>query len=165
VLARALVLPSVAASLRLARLLHSSRALHRRSRCRALQRVAPADAIVARFGGIDVLVNTAFANTPKRQVLDMDADALEGWRRNVEIGGDGTLLACRHLAPCMVERGRGSIVNLTSMSSRVFAQVNNPSPTSWPSTASPDLSGTAGQAPGPRRRRLTGARRTFAAVP
>jgi NAD(P)-dependent dehydrogenase (short-subunit alcohol dehydrogenase family) len=86
---------------------------------------SPADAermaaeVMAEFGRIDVLVNAAFPGTPKRNVLDMDADALEEWRRAVEVGGYGTLLACRFVAPHMVEQGGGSIVNITSMSSRV----------------------------------------------
>jgi NAD(P)-dependent dehydrogenase (short-subunit alcohol dehydrogenase family) len=78
-----------------------------------------ADAAMERFGRIDVLVNAAFPNSPRRAVLDMDADNLEAWRRTVEIGGFGTLLACRYVAPHMVAAGRGSIVNVTSMSSRI----------------------------------------------
>jgi NAD(P)-dependent dehydrogenase (short-subunit alcohol dehydrogenase family) len=78
-----------------------------------------AAAVVDRFGRVDVLVNTAFPGTPKRRVLDMDLAALDEWRRAVEIGGYGTLLACRYLAPPMVAQGRGAIVNVTSMSSRM----------------------------------------------
>ncbi len=86
---------------------------------------SPADAermaheVLERLGRVDVLVNAAFPITPKRRVIEMDAAALEEWRRAVEVGGYGTLLACRFLAPHMVERGRGAIVNITSMSSRL----------------------------------------------
>ena len=73
----------------------------------------------AECGGADVLVNAAFAATRKQHVLDMDVDALDAWRRAVEVGGYGTLLACRYLAPAMVARGRGAVVNVTSMSSRI----------------------------------------------
>lgn len=48
----------------------------------------------------------------------MDEAALAAWRQCVDVGGYGTLLACRFLAPHMVRAGRGSIVNLTSLSSR-----------------------------------------------
>jgi NAD(P)-dependent dehydrogenase (short-subunit alcohol dehydrogenase family) len=78
-----------------------------------------ADAVLERFGQVDVLVNAAFPVTPKRAILEMDAEALEQWRHAVEVGGYGTLLPCRFLAPNMAERGRGSIVNITSMSSRI----------------------------------------------
>jgi NAD(P)-dependent dehydrogenase (short-subunit alcohol dehydrogenase family) len=78
-----------------------------------------AAAVVERFGRIDVLVNAAFPGVPRREIVDMDARALEEWRRAVETGGFGTLLTCRYVAPHMVERGAGSIVNVTSMSSRI----------------------------------------------
>jgi NAD(P)-dependent dehydrogenase (short-subunit alcohol dehydrogenase family) len=74
---------------------------------------------IAEFGRIDVLVNAAFPGTHRKNVLDMDEEYLELWRRAVEIASFGTLLACRYVAPHMVEAGRGSIVNVTSMSSRV----------------------------------------------
>ncbi|MBL7522097.1 SDR family oxidoreductase [Frankia sp. CNm7] len=75
--------------------------------------------VIEHFGRVDVLVNTAFPSTAKRAIVDMDDHALEEWRRAMEIGGFGTLLTCRYVAPHMVERGTGSIVNVTSMSSRI----------------------------------------------
>ncbi|GAA2574939.1 SDR family oxidoreductase [Actinomadura fulvescens] len=80
---------------------------------------ALADAVIGRFGRVDVLVNAAFPGTHRRNVLDMDDDYLELWRSAVETATYGTLLTCRHLAPHMVAAGGGSIVNLTSMSSRM----------------------------------------------
>ncbi|MFF5259336.1 SDR family oxidoreductase [Actinomadura viridis] len=77
-----------------------------------------ADTVVARFGRVDVLVNAAFPGTHRRNVLDMDEEYLERWRSAVEIAAYGTLLSCRYFAPHMVAAGGGSIVNLTSMSSR-----------------------------------------------
>jgi len=78
-----------------------------------------ADRAIAEFGRIDVLVNSAFPGTHRKNVLDMDEEYLDLWRRCVEIAAFGTLLACRYVAPHMVRAGRGSIVNVTSMSSRV----------------------------------------------
>ncbi|MEU7748169.1 SDR family oxidoreductase [Nonomuraea sp. NPDC049158] len=77
-----------------------------------------ADTVIERFGRVDVLVNAAFPGSHRRNVLDMSADDLETWRAAVETGGYGTLLACRFIAPHMVAQGSGSIVNITSMSSR-----------------------------------------------
>jgi NAD(P)-dependent dehydrogenase (short-subunit alcohol dehydrogenase family) len=77
-----------------------------------------ASEVTDRFGRVDVLVTAAFGTAPGRAVLDMDDDGLELWRKVVESGSYGTLLACRYLAPAMVERGSGAIVNVTSMSSR-----------------------------------------------
>lgn len=80
---------------------------------------ALADRAIAEFGRIDVLVNAAFPGTHRKNVLDMDEAYLELWRSCVEIASFGTLLACRYVAPHMVSAGRGSIVNVTSMSSRI----------------------------------------------
>ncbi len=77
-----------------------------------------ADTVVDRYGRVDVLVNAAFPGSHRKNVLDMDEAHLEQWRSAVEIAAYGTLLACRYLAPHMVAAGSGSIVNITSMSSR-----------------------------------------------
>lgn len=71
------------------------------------------------FGRIDVLVNLAFAAPPRRTLLEMDDADLERWRATLELGGFGALLACRFAAPAMARAGRGAIVQLTSMSSRL----------------------------------------------
>jgi NAD(P)-dependent dehydrogenase (short-subunit alcohol dehydrogenase family) len=78
-----------------------------------------ADAVISRWGRVDVLINAAFGASRKQNVVDMDRADLEAWRKNVEIGGFGTLLTCRYVAPYMIERGAGAIVNVTSMSSRI----------------------------------------------
>jgi len=80
---------------------------------------ALADRAHAEFGRIDVLVNAAFPPTHRKNVLEMDDEYLDFWRHCVDVAAYGTLLACRFVGPYMVEAGRGSIVNLTSMSSRL----------------------------------------------
>lgn len=69
------------------------------------------------YGRVDVLVNAAFPGTHRKNVLDMDAAYLASWRAAVDTATYGTLLACRYLAPLLIE-SRGAIVNITSMSSR-----------------------------------------------
>lgn len=71
------------------------------------------------LGRIDVLVNAAFPGSHRAEVIDMDDATLDTWRRAIDIAAFGTLLACRFVAPYMIEAGRGSIVNVTSMSSRL----------------------------------------------
>ena len=77
------------------------------------------DTVMEAWGQIDILVNNAFAAPRRRTLLEREETDLERWRETVEIGGFGTLLACRFVAPHMVQAERGSIVNVTSMSSRV----------------------------------------------
>ena len=81
--------------------------------------LARAAAVVDGLGGADVLVNSAFPTPTGGAVLDLDADGLASWRAAMETGGWGTLLACRAFVPAMVAKGAGSVVNVTSMSSRV----------------------------------------------
>jgi NAD(P)-dependent dehydrogenase (short-subunit alcohol dehydrogenase family) len=71
------------------------------------------------FGRIDVLVNAAFPPAPGGPVVEMDDDAMDAWRRSIDAAAYGTLLTCRFVAPYMINAGRGSIVNVTSMTSRL----------------------------------------------
>ncbi|MEI8001925.1 MAG: SDR family oxidoreductase [Actinomycetes bacterium] len=78
-----------------------------------------ADRVLTEFGRVDVLVNAAFPPSHRKNVLEMDDEYLDFWRHCIDVAAYGTLLACRFLAPAMVDAGRGAIVNLTSMSSRI----------------------------------------------
>ena len=65
------------------------------------------------FGGIDVLFNNAGGGSGKDgTVVDMDLD--EFWRA-IRVDLFGTLLGCRAVIPRMVERGGGSIINISSL--------------------------------------------------
>lgn len=72
-------------------------------------------ATVARFGGLDVLVNSAGIGGGQ-PLLEA---TLEGWRRVTAINLDGTFLGLRHAAPVMAEAGGGSIINLSSILGKV----------------------------------------------
>ena len=80
---------------------------------------ALAERTYAEFGRVDVLVNAAFPPSHRKNVIDMDHEYLDFWRTCIDVAGYGTLLSCRFIAPYMVDAGRGAIVNLTSMSSRL----------------------------------------------
>jgi len=72
---------------------------------------AAVEALRRRFGRIDVLVNSAgvAGGGP------VHAIELEEWRRVIDVNLGGTFLACRRVLPLMLERGRGSIVNVASV--------------------------------------------------
>jgi NADP-dependent 3-hydroxy acid dehydrogenase YdfG len=66
------------------------------SRSADVQKVA--DQIVAKHGRIDLLVNSAGVNVPKRRWADME---LEGWNQLVDINLNGVLYCMRAVLPAM----------------------------------------------------------------
>jgi NAD(P)-dependent dehydrogenase (short-subunit alcohol dehydrogenase family) len=71
---------------------------------------ALADAVVERFGRIDVLFNNAGISG----VGDVEETSLEQWERVMRVNARGVFLCCRAVVPHMVAAGRGSIVNRAS---------------------------------------------------
>ena len=67
--------------------------------------------IVALHGGIDVLINNAgiYAQTT------LVGSELEEYRRVIEVNQIGVYLGMREVAPVMIERGGGSIINISSV--------------------------------------------------
>jgi NAD(P)-dependent dehydrogenase (short-subunit alcohol dehydrogenase family) len=69
---------------------------------------------VERFGGIDIVVNTAGVigpiETPAQDV------STEDFRRVLEVNVLGTFLPCKHAIPHLIARGGGRIVNIAGTS-------------------------------------------------
>jgi 3-oxoacyl-[acyl-carrier protein] reductase len=69
---------------------------------------------VQRFGGLDILVNTAGVigpiETPAHEV------ALDDFRHVIDVNLVGTFLPCKHAIPHLIERGGGRIVNIAGTS-------------------------------------------------
>ena len=76
------------------------------------QHSAALNNIVAKFGGIDILVNGAGINGPT-PFLEL---SLEEWYAILNSQLTGTFLGCQVFGGYMVERGKGSIINISSAS-------------------------------------------------
>lgn len=72
-------------------------------------------ALVEAQGPFDVLFNCA-GYVHQGSILDCDAEA---WRRSFEINVDAMYHTCRAVLPGMLARGRGSIVNMSSVASSI----------------------------------------------
>jgi NAD(P)-dependent dehydrogenase (short-subunit alcohol dehydrogenase family) len=79
------------------------------------------DRVCSALGGIDVLVNNAgiAKSTPAQETTD------DEWREMFEVNVTGVFRCCRSVGRRMLERGRGAIVNVASMSGSI---VNKPQP-------------------------------------
>ncbi|WJR78552.1 SDR family oxidoreductase [Bradyrhizobium sp. NP1] len=82
-----------------------------------------ADAIVAKHGRIDLLVNSAGVNVPKRSWADME---LEGWDKLVDINLNGVLYCMRAVLPAMRRQKDGSIINVASWAGRHVSKMPGP---------------------------------------
>jgi meso-butanediol dehydrogenase / (S,S)-butanediol dehydrogenase / diacetyl reductase len=75
---------------------------------------AMVQAVVARFGGIDALVNNAGV-IELGSLVDLSE---EKWDRVINVNLKGTFLCTQAVAPVMIAQNRGSIVNLASVAAK-----------------------------------------------
>lgn len=89
--------------------------------------VAARDKVLAAFGRVDGLVNAAGGNIPEAIIMkddDIFDMSIDGMRKAMELNLWGTLIPTQVFGKAMLEAGTGSIVNISSMSSkRVITRV------------------------------------------
>ena len=73
------------------------------------------DEVLARFGGVDILINNAGINIRK----NVHEFTLEEWRRVNDTTVTSVFLLCRAFVPHMKGKGYGRIVNMTSIMSHI----------------------------------------------
>lgn len=71
-------------------------------------------AMLARFGRVDVLINSAGLSLNG----EVDGYALEDWRTVMDTNLTGTFLTCRAVLPAMKQQGSGQIINISSGAGR-----------------------------------------------
>lgn len=81
------------------------------------------DRIAAVFGAATILLNAAGGTDPKATVgpdQPFDQLPIEAWTRNFDLNlVGGVLLPCQVFGPGMIERRRGSIINIASVSAHI----------------------------------------------
>ncbi len=82
-----------------------------------------AEQILKHHGRIDLLVNSAGINVPKRSWADME---LEGWNNLVEINLNGVLYCMRAVLPAMRKQKDGCIINVSSWAGRHVSKMPGP---------------------------------------
>src|SRR3979411_2608255 len=79
-----------------------------------------AEQILGAHGRIDLLVNSAGINVPKRSWADME---LEGWNRLVEINLNGVLYCMRAVLPAMRKQKDGCIIKVCVWAGRTLSNM------------------------------------------
>jgi NADP-dependent 3-hydroxy acid dehydrogenase YdfG len=82
-----------------------------------------AKAIVAKHGRIDLLVNSAGVNVPKRSWEDITT---EGWDKLVDINLNGVMYCMRAVLPAMRAQKDGVIINVASWAGRHVSKMTGP---------------------------------------
>ena len=77
--------------------------------------VQVAEAVYDRWGQVDVLVNNAGSELNKTY----DETTVEEWDKVLDTDLKGPWLLCKHFVPRMVERGSGSVINISSLNGLV----------------------------------------------
>ena len=77
--------------------------------------VASIAAAVAQVGPVDILINSAGIVGPNKPLIETDPAA---WERAFDVNVHGTFHVIQAVAPGMIERGWGRIVNIASMAAK-----------------------------------------------
>ncbi len=80
-------------------------------------------AILARHGRVDILVNSAGLNVPRRFWKDQ---TVQGWNEVMRINLDGSYYCCAAVLPAMRARKDGLVINVSSWSGRFDSYMTGP---------------------------------------
>jgi NADP-dependent 3-hydroxy acid dehydrogenase YdfG len=82
-----------------------------------------AQAILKRHGRIDILINSAGVNNPKRNFRNV---SVEAWDQIVAINLSGMFYCCHAVLPAMREKKQGLIINISSWAGRYASTLTGP---------------------------------------
>jgi len=70
------------------------------------------DAVISRFGKVDILVNDAGIHPGHYTLVDLPE---REWNRVIDVDLKGAFLCCQAVAPPMIKKGYGKIINISSL--------------------------------------------------
>jgi len=76
--------------------------------------------VLGQYGAVDVLVNNAVGRSMRRY-----SDSLDAWRQSLDINGAGVFAISRAFLDPMMERGKGSMINISSIQGVVAPDFQN----------------------------------------
>src|SRR3954470_7430005 len=76
------------------------------------------DAVIERFGRLDILVN----NASIRHHASLEATTLEDWRRILRVSLDGSFFCAQAAAPHLAKSGDGVVINIGGVVARTGAK-------------------------------------------
>lgn len=82
-----------------------------------------AQSIIKRHGRLDILINSAGINSPKRNFRNV---SIESWNQIVAINLSGTFYCCQAVLPAMREHKDGLIINVSSWFGRYWNTLGGP---------------------------------------
>lgn len=82
-----------------------------------------AKAVLSRHGRVDILINSAGLNVPKRNWPVVDGDA---WRHVYDVNVHGTFYCIQAVLPSMRERKDGLVINISSWAGRYSSPLTGP---------------------------------------
>jgi NADP-dependent 3-hydroxy acid dehydrogenase YdfG len=82
-----------------------------------------AQAILKRHGRIDILVNSAGINSPKRSFRNVSVDS---WNQIVAVNLSGMFYCCQAVLPSMREKKEGLVINISSWAGRYASTLTGP---------------------------------------
>jgi gluconate 5-dehydrogenase len=78
--------------------------------------IALREAVLTAHGSLDILVNSAGVSPV---YVPLERTDLSDWRQVIDVNLGGMFLCCRHLGTIMLDKGRGSIINVSSIGGHV----------------------------------------------
>ena len=84
------------------------------------------NAVVEKFGRLDIMVNNAGINSGPKDRANIDEFSEELWHRIINVDLNGTFYCCKAASAVMTKQGSGNIINIASIAGIVALRLQIP---------------------------------------